>query len=261
MAHPVARGRGRRLVLVFDAPSSIYPYIVEKIREMSSAAVAERGLFVAALSGGQTPVGLYEEMAAAGDIDWKRTHVFLADERFVPPTDRRSNFAMIKATLLDAVPIPVRNVHPVPVKGRDAEACALRYAEEVRAFFAAHGGLATGEMPRFDLVMLGMGEDGHTASLFPGSDILEEKRQPVRAVPPDGERTARITLTLPAINSGRNVFFLVTGANKAEALRRVVEEGDQALPAARVSPYSGRLVFLCDKEAAALLQAMEMGPG
>ena len=261
MAHFVARGRGRRRLLVFDAPSSIYPCIIEKIREMSSAAVAGRGLFAAALSGGRTPVGLYEEMAVAEGIDWGRTHIFLADERFVPPTDRRSNFAMIKTTLLDAVPIPVGNVHPVPVEGGDTEDCAQRYAEEVRAFFAARGGLAAARMPRFDLVMLGMGEDGHTASLFPASDILEEKRQPVRAVPPEGEPTARITLTLPAINSARNVLFLITGANKAEALRRVVEDGDRALPAARVSPYSGRLIFLCDKEAASLLQAMKMGPG
>jgi 6-phosphogluconolactonase len=245
-------------VLVFDAPSSIYPYVIEKLREIAAPAIAERGFFAAALSGGQTPVGLYKEMAAVEGIDWKRTHIFLADERFVPPTDRRSNFAMIRATLLDAVPIPPGNVHPVPVEGGVAEACALRYAEEISVFFRGRGDVrdAPVVLPRFDLIMLGMGEDGHTASLFPASDILEEKTQPVRAVPPEGERTARITLTLPAINNARNVFFLVTGAAKAEALRRVVEEGDEALPAARVRPYSGRAAFLCDREAAASLLAI-----
>ncbi len=174
MAHHVVRGRGGQCALVFDAPSSIYPYIIGKIREISSAAIAERGSFAAALSGGRTPVGLYKEAAAAEGIDWERTHIFLADERFVPPTDRRSNFAMIKATLLDAVPIQAGNVHPVPVEGGDAEACAARYAGELRAFFADRGDVP-GAMPRFDLVMLGMGEDGHTASLFPASDIPRRK--------------------------------------------------------------------------------------
>lgn len=222
-----------------------------KFRALASGAIAERKLFAAALSGGHTPIGLYEELAGARDsLDWEKIHIFLVDERFVPPTDSRSNFAMIKATLLDKVPIPGANVHPVPVEGADPELCARRYEDDLCAFFET----PTGSVPRFDLIMLGLGEDGHTASLFPGTDALGEKTRLVRAIPPEGERTARITLTLPVINKARNVIFLVTGAGKSEIMRRLIEEGDESLPAAKVAPESGEALFLCDKDAAALLK-------
>ena len=173
MAHHVTGGQGISIV-VFDAPSSIYQYMLEKFREISSAAAAERGFCTVALSGGQTPVGFYREAAAAEDIDWSRTHIFQVDERFVPPSDSRSNFRMIRQNLLDPAAVPGGNVYPIPVRGADADACAVEYAREIRAFFAARAGVTAEEMPRFDLVMLGMGEDGHTASLFPASGALEE---------------------------------------------------------------------------------------
>ena len=164
-----------------------------------------------ALSGGQTPVGFYSEAGAAEGIDWSRIHIFQIDERFVPPSDSRSNFGMIGNTLIDPAAVPRENVHPMPVRGADADACAVEYAGEIRAFFTARAGVTAKEMPGFDLVMLGMGEDGHTASLFPASGALEEREQLARAVPAEGERIVRITLTLPVINNARNVFFLVDG--------------------------------------------------
>ncbi len=121
MAHHVTGGRGISIV-VFDAPSSLHQYMVEKFREISSAAAAERGFCTVALSGGQTPVGFYSEAAAAEGIDWSRIHIFQIDERFVPPSDSRSNFGMIGNTLIDPAAVPRENVHPMPVRGADADA-------------------------------------------------------------------------------------------------------------------------------------------
>jgi len=250
VAHHITGARGR-MVLVFESASELFSCMTSKFREISSAAIAERQAFAAALSGGETPAGLYREIAdAKGAFDWEKIHIFLADERFVPPADSRSNFAMIKATLLDQVPIPAENVHPVPFERSDPDFCARLYEDGIRAFFR----ILPGTFPAFDLIMLGLGEDGHTASLFPGTDIPEERVRMVRAVPPSGGRTARITLTLPVINNARNVIFLVTGRRKAEILKRLVEGGDAGLPAARVAPEAGEMRIMCDREAASLLR-------
>jgi len=252
VAHHVVEGSGKgRHLLVFESKEPMWAYMVGRFRELSDEAIGEAGRFSAALSGGKTPEGLYLEIARKGqDMAWKSTHIFLVDERFVPFSDERSNFGMIRRTLLDRVPIPGANAHPIETERADPPASAREYEAALRGFFAS----AEGNIPKFDMILLGLGEDGHTASLFPGlADGCAEK-QLVRGVEAAGERVARITLTLPVINRGRTVFFLVTGKGKAEIVRRVVREREPGLPASLVEPEGGALFFVCDRDAASLLE-------
>lgn len=237
---------------MFGSKGELFSHAASRFAAASEGAVTLRGRFAAALSGGQTPVGLYIEIArSASALDWKRIHLFLVDERLVPHSDSRSNFGMIKKTLLDAVSIPRPNMHPVPVDQADPLVSARTYEDELRSFFH----VAPGAMPRFDLVLLGIGEDGHTASLFPGTPLLDDTTHAVGAAAEGEGRTGRVTLTLPVINNAREVIFLVTGKGKAPIVRRVVEERDGRLPASLVAPAEGRLSFLLDKEAASELSA------
>lgn len=223
--------------------------MADRFGEASERAITGQGRFSVALSGGKTPVGPYGEIARIGRvIDWKKVHVFLVDERFVPYDDERSNYGMIKKSLLDSIPIPSANVHPVATEG-DPLRSAEKYESELRGFFAGSRGV-----PVLDMVVLGMGEDGHTASLFPGKPYSVDDGHLVRAVGPDKEGLSRITLTLPVINRGRLVLFLVTGAAKARTVVRVVEESDPALPASLVRPVDGKPLFLLDREAASMLR-------
>ena len=143
------------------------------------------------------------------------------------------------------MPIPEYNVHPIPAEEENAEAAARKYEEELKTIFHITGD----ELPRFDLILLGLGEDGHTASLFPGNGVLTETRLLAAGVKQNKIWRDRITLTLPVINQGRNVFFLVSGENKAGVLAQVIHKKDGTLPAARIAPKSGNLVFLLDLEA------------
>ena len=237
-------------VCIFASKAELFAFTADRILRLSEAVLTAVGRFVAALSGGQTPTGLYRELARPSRaLDWKKIDVFLVDERIVPYEDSRSNFGMIKKTLLDAVPIPAENVHPIPVDQADPYAAARRYEEEIYRVFRAPPGAA----PRFDLVLLGIGEDGHTASLFPGSPLLDETTRLAGAVPEDDAGTARITLTLPVINNAQEVIFLVTGKTKAPIVQRVIEEKDGRLPAARVRPRGGRPLFYLDNDAASKL--------
>ncbi len=251
----------QRDVRVFGSAPELFVFTADRFAVASQGAIATRGYFTAALSGGKTPIGLYSEIARLGvALDWKKIHLFLVDERLVPYADSRSNFGMIEKTLLDAVSIPPSNVHPVPVDRPDPAACARSYEDDIRAFFHAPPGV----MPRFDLVLLGIGEDGHTASLFPGTPLIAETTRAVGAVAAGEGMTGRVTLTLPVINNAREVVFLVTGKGKAPALRRVVEQRDARLPASLVAPAEGRLSFLSDFDAASgargTLIAVETGP-
>ena len=253
MAHPMMRGSSdARHVLVFEKREQVWQFMEERFREIGEGAVGERGRFSVALSGGKTPKDLYVEIAGQGrDMHWKDIHVFLVDERFVPRSTEMSNYGMIEKNLLQHVPIPDGNIHPIGVKGGDVNAWAAAYEEELLQFF----GILPGSVPAFDLVLLGMGEDGHTASLFPGMPDVRNDRRLVRPIEAAGERVARVTLTLRVINSARNVFFLVTGEAKAQAVHRVVDEQDPSLPATLVLPENGALFFLCDAEAGSMLLA------
>jgi 6-phosphogluconolactonase len=212
--------------------------------------------FRVALAGGRTPRGVYEELAAAHvqggrAIDWERTHVFFGDERAVPPDHPDSNFGMARRALFSRVPLPEENIHRVPAEAPDPEAAAEAYEREIRSVFTP----ASGEWPRFDLVLLGMGADGHVASLFPDSAALLESHRIVTSTWVEPLRARRFTLTLPVINSAACVLFLVTGAGKAPVLRDVLQGGGGAAryPAQLVRPDRGTVVWLVDRDAAGKL--------
>ncbi len=234
-------------LFVFSSEGELADFFISRWRENSSRSIRERGKFTAALSGGKSPVEIYSRLSRAGGLDWGRTFIFQVDERLVPRTSADSNFNMIKSTLLNRIRIPAGNVFPVPVEESTPQLAAERYEAEIKSFF----GLRPGEFPVFDLISLGIGEDGHTASLFPGSPALDEKEHIVAAVHPGGGMHDRITLTLPVLNRAREVIFAVKGKEKAHIFKKVVD-GDRNCPAALVVP-DGELLFVADMEAAALI--------
>ncbi|MGD0282579.1 MAG: 6-phosphogluconolactonase [Dissulfurispiraceae bacterium] len=237
-------------VLVFGTSDQMAGHMVEKWTELSGHAIKSRGFFTAALSGGETPVPFYRRLAAEGaGIEWNKIHLFLADERLVPSDSPFSNYNLLSMTLLKNLPVPPRNIHAVNTDGPDSQSSAVKYEEEIKRFFM----LRDGDLPEFDLILLGLGADGHTASLFPGDGALHDKRRLVRAVILDEKRHDRITLSLPVINNARMVVFLVSGKAKAEVLRDVVEKRGNRLPASLIKPGKGGLLFLADKEAAQYL--------
>lgn len=211
---------------------------------MVAAAQASHGRFTVALSGGSTPRRLYQLLATA-PLPWERTHWFWGDERFVPPDDPASNYRMAREALLGHVPIPAGQIHPIPTTGLAPEQAAAQYERTLKDFYGAEE-LAP-DRPLFDIVLLGLGTNGHTASLFPGKPVLEERRRWVGTMD-DAEAGPRITLTYPALESSRETLFLVAGADKKTVLREVMD-GRQVHPAARLRPRGG-LRFLADRAAA-----------
>lgn len=209
-------------------------------------AMASSGQFRIALSGGSTPKRLYEHLALATWLDrmpWPRIDLFWGDERFVPPYHPDSNYRMARAAMIERVPIPVDQVHPMPWEGTPDEAAAL-YEDLLRSLYG-EAKLAP-EQPLFDVTLVGLGEDGHTASLFPGTAVLDEREGWVRAVI-GAKPEPRFTLTYPTLEGSAAVAFLVTGRAKAEMLRRA-RRGDTALPAGRLRPH-GELVWFVDRAA------------
>ena len=238
-------------VKVFDDEATLATAAAQTIASIASEAVASSGRFTIALSGGGTPRETYMRLARPphGEaVPWNRIFVFFGDERCVPPDHPQSNYRMAQETLLGHVPIPSANVFPVTDIG-DGEAAAVAYARTLGEVF----GLRRGELPRFDMILLGLGVDGHTGSLFPGSPALKEVFRPVVAVHAAAAAIpVRVTLTYPVLNNAANVIFLVAGAEKAKVVRAVVK--DRApLPAGLVSPPNGRLVWMLDRPAAASL--------
>jgi 6-phosphogluconolactonase len=216
---------------------------------LTARARASVGRFAIALSGGSTPKRLYEILAEPAfnrAFPWDRTHLFWGDERFVPADSAESNQRMTRQALLDHAPIPAGNVHPMPTAGTP-EAAALAYQAELQAYYGSDTFDPT--RPLFDVVLLGLGENGHTASLFPGTASLDETRAWVTAVT-EGVPQPRLTLTYPAIASSLVVAFLVAGASKAGVLRRVLE-GDRSQPASRVTT-AGELIWFVDEAARAV---------
>lgn len=217
---------------------------------VAKAAIRERGRFSVALSGGNTPRAIYSLLASEHkELPWDRIHVFFGDERHVPPDHPDSNFLMASESLLSKVPIPENNVHRVRAE-LDADAAATEYEQEVVNFFH----LGKHDWPRFDLIDLGIGEDGHTASLFPGSNALTETSRRVVANWVEKFKTFRITFTFPVLNHAAEVVFLVSGADKAQILSEVLRPGTQKYPAQGVQPENGRLLWLVDQDAGSLLR-------
>jgi 6-phosphogluconolactonase len=208
---------------------------------------AKEGNVAICLSGGSTPQRFYEHLAEPGYRDrfpWSRAHWFWGDERFVPHDDPLSNYRMVREALLSRAPIPPANIHPIPTEGITPDAAASAYERELKSFYGA-GQLDPGR-PLFDVNLLGLGEDGHTASLFPGNAILAERDRWVCAVV-GAKPEARITLTYPALDSSRHAAFLVTGEDK-RAIFSQLRRGDDSLPAAGIRP-TGTLWLFSDKAA------------
>lgn len=227
----------------------------EEIAKSAEEAIAARGRFTIALSGGNTPKSAYRLLARQPGIDWDRVHVFWGDDRHVPPNHPDSNFGMAMDTLLSKVSIPLDNVHRMRTEKPDAERAAAEYEWTLRSAFDLDD-LDGDEWPRFDLVLMGIGADGHTASLFPGSDAVRERSRLVIAPWVSSLGTFRITLTAPVFNHAALALFLVSGEKKAEALRSVLEGDFQPdrFPAQIVCPEEGRLLWLVDRAAARCLR-------
>jgi 6-phosphogluconolactonase len=236
-------------VTVFGSAEEVARAAAERFAELAQSATRARGRFAVALSGGSTPKRTYELLT--GDdykarVDWPKVHVFFGDERMVPPDDAKSNYRMASEAMLSRLAIPPENVHRINGLG-DAVANARLYEDELRTFFN------DAPWPSFDLVLLGMGDDGHTASLFPGTHALDEREAWVAANWVEKLNAYRVTLTAPAINRAAHVIFLVTGANKAAPLREVLkgELDTHRLPSQLIKPLDGSLEWLVDTAAAA----------
>jgi 6-phosphogluconolactonase len=236
-------------------PQDLFQAAAEEVIRAATSAVAQRGRFAIALSGGSTPKNLYTLIAAnaSANLPWDRMFFFWGDERHVPPDNPDSNYRMAKETLLSKVAIPPANIFPVPAENPDASAAAEAYEQTLRKFFA----LAPREFPRFDLILLGMGPDGHTASLFPETAALQEKSRLVMANWVEKLNASRITFTLPVLNAARCVAFLVSGTDKAAVLHEVLEGNAPAekYPSKLVRPDAGKLIWFVDRAAASGLSA------
>lgn len=238
-------------IIVSDNRRELAAAAAERFVLRAREAVRARGGCQAAVSGGKTPEGFFRalgEPARAGGTPWSGIHLWWVDERCVPPGDPMSNYGSTRELLLDRVPLGPDRVHPMPGE-EEPEAGARLYAAELARFFR----LREGEWPVFDLVFLGLGGDGHTASLFPGSSVLEERRRPVAAVRDGPPGPVRLTLTLPVLNRAREVVFLAAGAEKAEAVGALLSDRGRRLPARLIQPLNGRLTLMLDRPAAALI--------
>lgn len=234
-------------------PQELFQAAADEVIRAANEAVRQEGQFTIALSGGSTPRGLYTLIAAnaAGTLPWDKMFFFFGDERHVPPNHPDSNFRMADQALLSKVPVPGSNIFRIPAEVPDAAVAAHTYEKTLREFFS----LKPGEFPRFDVILLGLGADGHTASLFPGTAALQEKSRLVVANWVEKLKSTRITLTLPVLNGGRMVVFLVSGNAKAAILHEVLEgKGpDEKYPCRMVKPTDGRLIWFVDRAAASEL--------
>jgi len=234
---------------IFEEGIDIWRAMAERWRTAAAEAIAARGCFTVALSGGRTPVGFYCYLSRQNGLPWKDTEIFLVDERFVPPSDEENNMRLIRTSLLAGMPVLPKGVRGVVTDGTATpDEAARRYEDELRRFFKD----AKGAFPAFDLVILGIGEDGHTASLFPGGEELKEQERWVVSSRGPAEPRDRITLTLPVLRAAKNVVFLATGGKKTEVLRRIWDRKQESgLPASLVNPRSGGLSFFVDAGAGA----------
>jgi len=235
-------------LVVHQTSADLIESAAQKIVTLARESITARGSFALALAGGSTPRALYELLASEkyrSEIEWQKTQIFFGDERAVAPDDELSNFKMAQTALLSKIPIPEENIHRMEAEGEDLENAAREYEALLKMHFP------------LDLVLLGMGDDGHTASLFPHSPVLDEKEMlcaatPIASLQP---HIRRLTLTFPAINAARQVWILVTGESKAARLREVLQDSPAkgSTPSAGVQPQNGELVWMLDRAATAKL--------
>lgn len=235
---------------IFPDPEQLTLAAAHLLQEHAANCITSRDCFSLVLAGGSTPANLYHILSQPpflDSIDWSRVYIFFGDERYVPHDHADSNFAMAKNKLLDHVPIPESQIYPIPTDCEVAGECSSRYARDILTFFAEHPKLDT----TFDMVLLGMGDDGHTASLFPHTPILHEREVPADAVYVDKLQTWRISMTYDTLNRSRKVLFLVTGENKAATVAKVFR-GDSTIedyPSKGIHPV-GECCWYLDEQAA-----------
>ncbi len=237
-----------REIIVCKDQQEIFAKAAELFVELAARSIADHGNFSVALSGGSTPKGLYALLASDAyrdRVDWSRVHFFWGDERSVAPDHENSNYRMANEAMISKLPIPAENVHRMVAEAADIEAAAAEYEAQIRNFFGIEG-----NQPRFDLILLGMGDDGHTASLFPGTEALKEQVRTVVSNYVEKLSTYRMTLTAPAINNARNVVFMAAGASKQQPLHEVLagEWNPDIYPSQLIRP-AGRLIWLVDEAA------------
>jgi 6-phosphogluconolactonase len=237
-------------VSIFDDPNTAADFIARRWAEIAKESVMKNDSFAVALSGGKTPALLYDRLRLHGkDLPWENTHIFEVDERFVPSGHVESNYYLMKNRLLEWVPLRDDHVHTVITEGVTLKNSAEMYEKELENFFSKKNCPYT-----FDLIMLGIGEDGHTASLFPFRDEVKEHKR--LAIPVIAEKFPhqRISLTLTVINNARNIIFFVAGKSKAKIMKEIVEDRDEDLPAAKVRPRTGKMMYVLDAAAASFLR-------
>ncbi len=241
-----------REIEVFPTAADLFHAAAQEFSRIGRQAIGAQGRFTVALSGGSTPRSLYSLLATSyADFPWARTYFFFGDERHVPPTDPESNYRMVHESLFSKIAIPAQNIFRVKTENSDAVAAAADYEAQLRKFFE----LKPNEFPRFDLIFLGMGPDGHTASLFPDSEGLREQSKLVIANWVEKFKTHRISFTFPVLNKAGEVIFLASGADKSEMAREVLEgKHTPPLPAQQVQPSNGRLLWMLDESAASRLK-------
>jgi len=242
----------KRKILIFENTFTLADHALKMWIEIAQQSIEQHNRFTVALSGGRSPMEFYCKLSNYKDFDlWRRTHIFLGDERFVPHDDRNSNFKMIKQNLLDYVNIPQKNIHPIATDLKNVEVSANQYKNELVQFFEFKE-----NAPCFDLILLGIGGDGHTASLFSDDERIDDTEHLVLPVSLPHLKEERISLTLPVINNARNVITIVLGVNKADIVKELIK-GKSDIPASKVELTNGQLTYLLDKEAAQKLSYLD----
>lgn len=239
-------------IIIKDASDALLTFAARLLCSRAKQASEIKGQFSIAVSGGSTPRPMHRLLAKSPffqEIPWHKSHIFWVDERCVPHTNPASNYGAARKDFIDRAFKAGAKIHPMPVHMDPAKAAAC-YEKEIREFFKTH----SGSIPRLDLIVLGIGTDGHTASLFPGQAVLFEKKRLISAVKGGEPNLQRLTMTYPLLNQAKEVLFLVFGEKKGYILKRIIEEKDAALPASGVEPKSGRLTWLLDRKAARFLR-------
>jgi len=237
-------------IRVYSDISDLNQEVAADIIKQSQDAVSRHGRFALVLSGGQTPKSVYEILGTRYKTEpvWKYIHIFWGDERYVPSDHPMSNFNMVHKSLLEHIPLPSENIHLIRTTEKTPQKAAEIYEHELIACFKEN-------IPKFDLILLGLGNDGHTASLFPDSPALHEKDRLAVAVDEPQKGDARITMTYPVFNNAKLVYFIVAGRNKADAVRQAMlpDNGYLSCPARGIRLIKGKVIWWLDEESAALI--------
>ena len=245
-------------IRIVKDPTQLARVAADEFKRLAKDTVENKGIFNVALSGGSTPKAMFDLLSSdpwRATIPWSKTHFFWGDERHVPPDDEDSNYRMTKEHLFSKIPIPPENIHRIEAESSNAESAAAKYERELKQHF----NLSETEIPRFDLVFLGMGDDGHTASLFPGTDVVHESKYLVAAPWVEKFDSRRITFTPRVINNSDRIIFLVKGEEKADALVEVIEgeKNPDLYPAQIINPNHGSVLWLCDRASCSKLSSID----